>query len=91
MGTHGRPWYQRLVLGSTAETVVRASALPVLIVHNAVPAPSPPRLTRLLFPTDFSVASTVGAEWTRYLTAHGANEVILVHAVENPLLDVYDP
>src|SRR5438876_1161300 len=29
MGTHGKPWYQRLLLGSTAETVLRASSLPV--------------------------------------------------------------
>src|ERR1051325_643340 len=54
MGTHGRPWYQRLLLGSTAAAVVRASRTPVLIVRNTAQPPTPPRLTRLLFPTDFS-------------------------------------
>ncbi len=28
MGTHGRPWYQRAFLGSTAEAVLRASDSP---------------------------------------------------------------
>jgi nucleotide-binding universal stress UspA family protein len=91
MGTHGRPWYQRILLGSTAEAVVRASQTPVLIVRNSSQAPSSPQLTRILFPTDFSAASAIGEEWLRYLVAHGVKEVLLVHAVENPLLDTYDP
>ena len=44
MGTHGRPWYQRAFLGSTAEAVLRMSAVPVLIVHNTLPSPPPPRM-----------------------------------------------
>jgi nucleotide-binding universal stress UspA family protein len=91
MGTHGRPWYQQVLLGSTAETVLRASPVPVLVVHNVVPTQRPPRLRRLLFPTDFSTAGRQGEEWVRYLVAHGAEEILLVHTVENPLLDVYDP
>jgi nucleotide-binding universal stress UspA family protein len=91
MGTHGKPWYQRILLGSTAEAVLRASQTPVLIVRNSPQAPSPPQLTRVLFPTDFSAASAASEEWLRYLVAHGTKEVLLVHAVENPLLDTYDP
>ena len=33
MGTHGRTWLARVVLGSIAERVVRASPVPVLTVH----------------------------------------------------------
>ena len=91
LGTHGRPWYQRVLLGSTAETVLRASSVPVLIVHNTAPTQPPPRLARLLFSTDFNMTSMAGEEWVRYLAAHGAEEILLVHAMENPLLDVYDP
>src|SRR6266496_1826286 len=79
MGTHGRPWYQRALLGSTAEAVLRASAVPVLIVHNTIPAQPAPRLTRALFPTDLSPASRAGEEWIRYLVAHGVAEILLVH------------
>ncbi len=91
IGTHGRPWYQRVLLGSTAEAVLRASSVPVLIVHNTIPTQLAPRLTRALFPTDFSPASRAGEEWIGYLVAHGVEEILLVHTVENPLWDVYDP
>jgi nucleotide-binding universal stress UspA family protein len=91
MGTHGRPWYERALIGSTAEAVLRASSAPVLIVHNTSALPTLPQLSRLLFPTDFSPASGTGEEWTRFLVAHGAHEVLLIHTVENPLLDLYNP
>lgn len=91
MGTHGRPWYQRALMGSTAEAVLRTSSTPVLIVHNTAALPTPPRLSRLLFPTDFSPASGAGEEWTRFWVTHGVHEVLLMHTVENPLLDLYNP
>lgn len=91
MGTHGRPWYQRLFLGSTADTVLRTTSLPVLIVHNwAEPAPRP-QLHALLLPTDLTAATDTAAEWTLRLTAHTPATVILLHVVENPLLAAYDP
>ena len=34
MGTHGRRGFRRLVLGSNAESVVRSSAVPVLLVPH---------------------------------------------------------
>jgi nucleotide-binding universal stress UspA family protein len=91
MGTHGRPWYERALIGSTAEAVLRASLTPVLIVHNTAAMPPPFQFSRLLFPTDFSPASGPGEEWTRFWVAHGVHEVLLVHTVENPLLDLYNP
>jgi nucleotide-binding universal stress UspA family protein len=89
MGTHGRPWYQRVVIGSTAETILRAAPCPTLIVRNVEKAGSLPRLKTLLLPTDFSVSGMVSEEWALQLAED--REVILLHAVENPLLDVYDP
>jgi nucleotide-binding universal stress UspA family protein len=91
MGTHGRPWYQRLLIGSTAETVLRTSSLPVLIVQNLAETQKRPQLKRLLLPTDFSAGGMVSEEWALRLASQEAAEVILVHAVENPLLDMYDP
>ncbi|MCS6927047.1 MAG: universal stress protein, partial [Candidatus Binatia bacterium] len=91
MGTHGRPWYQRFFLGSTADTVLRASSLPVLIVHNLAEPSPPPRLHTLLLPLDLGTDMQVSAEWALHLTAHPAATVILLHAVENPLLEVYEP
>ncbi|MBI3757057.1 MAG: universal stress protein [Deltaproteobacteria bacterium] len=89
MGTQGRPWYQRVVIGSTAETVLRAARCPVLIVRNTTDVTALPRLKTLLLPTDFSVSGTASEEWALQLAEN--KDVILLHAVENPLLDVYDP
>lgn len=91
MGTHGRPWYERALMGSTAEAILRTSPVPVLIVHNTMATPPPTQLSRLLLPTDFSSTSGPGEEWTRFWTAHGVNDVLLLHTVENPLLDLYHP
>jgi nucleotide-binding universal stress UspA family protein len=91
MGTHGRPWYQRMVLGSTAETVLRAAPCPVLIVPNRVNTQLLPRCKTLLVPIDFSVGGMVSEEWALQLASQEEKKVILLHAVENPLLDVYDP
>jgi nucleotide-binding universal stress UspA family protein len=91
MGTQGRPWYQRIVIGSTAETIVRTSALPVLIIHNTGSGQAAPALKRLLLTTDFSVGGLGSEKWALQLATHGAEEVTLIHAVENPLLDVYEP
>jgi nucleotide-binding universal stress UspA family protein len=91
MGTHGSPWYQRLFLGSTVDTVLRASSLPVLIVQNLAETHQRPQLQTLLLPTDFSAGAKVSEEWALRLASQTAAAVLLVHAVENPLLDLYAP
>lgn len=45
MGTHGRRGFQRLILGSVAERVVRQATLPVLLVPSAVGQGRPPEKT----------------------------------------------
>ena len=65
--------------------------VPMLIIHNSGSSLPPPRMLRMLLSTDFSPASAAGEEWLQYLTQHGVREVVLVHAIENPLLDVYSP
>jgi nucleotide-binding universal stress UspA family protein len=91
MGTHGRPWYQRFFLGNTAEAVLRVASIPTLIVHNTADKQLPPQLTRLVLSSDFSAGSKAAEEEALTLAAYGVKEVFLVHTVENPLLDVYEP
>jgi nucleotide-binding universal stress UspA family protein len=38
MSTHGRTGLGRLVLGSVAESVLRATTVPILLIHPAAPA-----------------------------------------------------
>lgn len=89
VGTHGRPWYQRVVIGSTAETLLRAAPCPVLIVPNTTDRNATPRLKTLLLPTDFSVDGMVSETWALQLAED--KDMILLHSIENPLLDTYEP
>jgi nucleotide-binding universal stress UspA family protein len=60
LATHGRSGFDRLVLGSVAEKVIRASAIPVLALRSAEhpPAnPAPRLLERVLLAYDRSEAS----------------------------------
>ena len=60
IGTHGRSGFERLVLGSVAERVLRKASCPVLTVPKGLPnaAPSGPALyKRILCPVDFSDSS----------------------------------
>jgi nucleotide-binding universal stress UspA family protein len=60
MGTHGRNGFDRLVLGSSTDRVIRKAACPVLVVSNAaekaldVEPDRRHRLSRILYCTDFS-------------------------------------
>ncbi|MDZ4856675.1 MAG: universal stress protein [Nitrospirota bacterium] len=59
LGTHGRTGWDRLQLGSMAESVIREAACPVMTVRglvagDAVRSHRPVRLRRLLVATDFS-------------------------------------
>jgi nucleotide-binding universal stress UspA family protein len=55
MSTHGRTGLSRLVFGSVAEGVVRASRVPVLLVRAGAPVPAGVR--RVLVPLDGSARS----------------------------------
>ncbi len=61
MTTHGRTGFDRLVLGSVAERVIRRSSIPVLAVRAREPgapgAPVAPLFERALVPCDGSEAS----------------------------------
>jgi nucleotide-binding universal stress UspA family protein len=55
IGTHGRSGFQRLILGSVAEKLLRQVPCPVLSVPpRAAGAPSPVAYKRILCPIDFS-------------------------------------
>jgi nucleotide-binding universal stress UspA family protein len=59
LASHGRGFLGRVVIGSVADRVMRASAVPVLVVHptsayQPVPADSVARIDRLVVPLDGS-------------------------------------
>jgi nucleotide-binding universal stress UspA family protein len=80
IGTRGNTKFKRLLLGSVAEEVVRVAQRPVLTVHPTDDRPIEP-VRRLLFPTDFSVASDQAlAVANRLLIGSAETKILLVHA-----------
>ncbi len=92
IATHGYTGAQRVLLGSTAECVVRHAPCPVLTVRQ--PATSegrrrPPRLKlrKILVPIDFSKLSKAALPWATFLAEQFKAEVVLLHVVEKFPID----
>jgi nucleotide-binding universal stress UspA family protein len=87
IGTHGRSGFERFVLGSVAEKVLRGSACPVLTVppHADPEAVHHPSLfPRILCPLDFSKASSRALDCASSLAHDAGAYVTLVHVVDLP-------
>jgi nucleotide-binding universal stress UspA family protein len=84
MGTHGRGGFDRLVLGSVAEKVLRKATCPVLTVPP--PAPGLPRgplvFKEIVCPVDFSPASQRALQFALSLAEESDSRLTLVHVVE---------
>ena len=89
MGTHGRRGYDRLMLGSVTDRVLRNDPCPVLVVNKLPDDPSATeelggehRLNRILFCTDFSDNSGQALTYAISATTEYDAELTLMHVLE---------
>lgn len=82
MGTHGRCGFERFILGSVAEEVVRLAPCPVLTVHPGHGPAVGDRIRRILVPVDLSETSTILLEYACEVAAFWEAELDVVHVVE---------
>ena len=85
LGTHGHTGFDRLVLGSVTEKVLRKATCAVLTVPPPVtePPPDPVQLfKRILCPMDFSEASLKALEYALSLAKEADAELLLMHVIE---------
>ena len=88
MGTHGRRGFDRLMLGSVTERVLRYSPCPVLAIPQKEPAGNsmtadPIRVQRILCCVDFSTSSQPTVDHALSVAeAYGA-ELTVLHVMEN--------
>ncbi|HEU4891870.1 MAG TPA: universal stress protein [Vicinamibacterales bacterium] len=83
IGTHGRSGFQRLVLGSVTEKVLRRALCPVLAVPpRASGAPAPVAYKRILCPVDFSDSSLSALQYAMSLAEEANATVTVLHVVE---------
>lgn len=91
LGTHGRTGLEHILLGSTAERVVKGAPCPVLTVRlarrkerpgEAGPAAAPPRVQRILLPVDFSDCSQEAFEYGVQVAKQFGARVTILHVLE---------
>jgi nucleotide-binding universal stress UspA family protein len=85
LGTHGHSGFERWILGSVTEKVLRKAVCPVLTVPPPVgDAPRDPlqMFKRILCAIDFSDVSLKGLEYALALAEEADAELLLMHVIE---------
>ena len=84
IGTHGRSGFERLMLGSVTEKVLRKAACPVLSVprHATDAAPALPVFTRILCAVDFSECSIYALEYAMSLAQEAGGSLTVLHVID---------
>jgi nucleotide-binding universal stress UspA family protein len=86
IGTHGRSGFERLLLGSVAEKVLRKASCPVMTVPRTLPdaVPAGPVLyKRILCPVDFSDSSMDALKHAVSMAQEADGQLIVLHVVEH--------
>ena len=84
LGTHGHSGFDRWVLGSVTEKILRKAACPVLTVPPPVtesPRDAMGLFKRILCPLDFSAASLKACEYALSLAKEADAELLLMHVI----------
>ena len=83
--TRGQTGMKHLLLGSTAERVVRYSPCPVLVVHpaqgNGKKLKRELHFGKIVVPIDFSECSLEGLEYAKALAKQFGSKLVLLHSV----------
>lgn len=84
LGTHGRGGFERFMLGSVTEKVLRKAPCPVLTVPPAAPgAPDVPQpFKAIICAVDFSPSSLTALEYAVLLAGESGKRLILLHVFD---------
>lgn len=89
IGSHGRSGFERLLLGSVTEKVMRMAPCPVMVVPPRAPdaersGPVYVGKPRILCPVDFSAGSLSALEYAMSLAEEADANLTVLHAIEVP-------
>jgi nucleotide-binding universal stress UspA family protein len=87
LGTHGRTGVGKLLLGSSAEEILRSAPCPVLTIGPHAQTEPQWQLNDVLYATDFSPASISGARYAIALAHEYNARLTLLHVVEGRKTD----
>lgn len=91
MGTHGRSGFERLMLGSVTEKILRKAPCPVLTVPLRAPAVAPVNalFNRVLCAVDFSPASIHALSLAQSLAGEASARLCVMHVLEP--VSIFEP
>jgi len=91
MGTHGRRGFQRWILGSVTERLLRHLHVPILIISEpSVTKMAPPSIKRVLVTTDFSEGTADALKYAFSLAQESQASVTLLHVLHDLAVDIPD-
>jgi nucleotide-binding universal stress UspA family protein len=82
LGTHGRRGLEHLLLGSTAEEVVRLSSCPVFTIRERKEPSRIEEINRILVPIDFSEHSKHALRYAKQIAKSYNARLQLLHVIE---------
>jgi nucleotide-binding universal stress UspA family protein len=90
MGTHGRRGFERFVMGSVTERMLRHCPVPLLTVGPGRKGRAvPPSLRRILVTTDFSEGTQDAMAYALSIAQESQAKVTLLHVVHDLAADVH--
>lgn len=84
LGTHGRSGFERLVLGSVTEKVLRAAPMPVLVVPQRDSGRPRPQFKHILCAIDFSASSLRALEYALSLAQEADAHLTVMYVLDLP-------
>ena len=100
VGSHGRSGFERLLLGSVTERLLRKAPCPTMVVPRLAsdrPANTPAQFRKVLCSVDFSEGSLRALEYAVTLAEEGDAQLTVLHVIEvppelreNPLAEGFD-
>jgi len=89
MGTHGRRGFERLVMGSTTERLIRRCPVPLITIGSGRRgAATPPDFKRILVTTDFSDGTTDAVAYALSIAQECQAKLTLLHVLNDVASDV---
>ena len=82
IGTHGRSGFERLMLGSVTERVLRKAPCPVLTVPPRATGAAAASFSRILCAVDFSDSSLLALQYALSLAQEADAKLAVVHVLE---------
>jgi nucleotide-binding universal stress UspA family protein len=87
IGSHGRSGFERLLLGSVTEKLLRKASCPAMVVPKQAPdtiVDEPVHYRKILCPVDFSDASIRTLGYATGLAREYGADLLVVHVIEVP-------